>query len=228
MEFIIDLDVKTENLASADVKIENIDRSDEPFFVSNTFIERENTTNPEDLPKSSPDEVVVKINGDQGENFEITPLLQSVPWSPKMIVITKSERREIVEDCLHLKKIKNERSNVTAIQNFYKKYHPEEFEAHERLNNWSHSKITADDVPRWVRRYIEKEKKLKEITIEQIKSEEEIHKDKIYQEELELFLKRPQIKVCQDITENQKEEIIIKSISLEGGYLDWKDFLKCS
>ena len=160
MEFIIDLDVKTENLASADVKIENIDRSDEPFFVSNTFIERENTTNPEDLPKSSPDEVVVKINGDQGDNFEITPLLHLVPfeppWTPKVIAITKSDRREIVEDCLHLKKIKNERPNVTAIQNFYKKYHPEEFEAHERLNNWSQSKITPNYVSRWVKNYEQK------------------------------------------------------------------------
>jgi hypothetical protein len=73
-----------------------------------------------------------------------------------------------------------------------------------------------------------KEIKSKEITIDDIKSEEEIRKDKIYQEELELFLNRPHIKVCQDITENQKEEIIMKSISLEGGYLNWKDFFRCS
>jgi hypothetical protein len=156
-------------------------------------------------------EIVIKIDGSASENYNTKPIEKIEPLTSKSIRATTVQRKETVLEFLRLKESKTEDYEILAIQFFYKKFHPAEFDVHEKLNNWYNAKITKDYIRKWVKSHFQGKLKQKNIELEKnelekMKTKEEILKERDHKKELKAFLMKPMVTI--EVTPEQKEQII--------------------
>ena len=162
-------------------------------------------------------DIFIKIDDSAAENHRDKPSEIKESWSFKSIRATQLQKKETVEETLRLRTLRTpetlRKPETLAIRFFYKKFHPEEFDAHEKFNNWSTAKITEDYIRKWVKSYLQAEEKRKKIQMEKIeiekmKTQEEIEQESAYNNQFKEFMEKPIVKIT--LTSHEKEKIIFR------------------
>ena len=143
-------------------------------------------------------EIEIQVDGSKGENYEETPLEIIEPSTSRasnnkryQIKISQVQKKELVENFLCLKENNSDTLAIhMAIKKFYQKFHPTEFEDHEKYDNWATAKISRSYLRKWTGFYLkdkENSKKLEieKLELEKLKTEDEIQQEKKIKEMIE-------------------------------------------
>lgn len=146
--------------------------------------------------KNGQTEIIIQVDSKNFNNRLFEKVTPSYPQEIQKINVSKSQRKEIVEEVLQNKT--STRPISIAIQNFYKTHYQEEFEKHEKNNSWKNCYLTSSKICRWRREYLSDRNKAEK---------------KYTNDEFKNFVSKPNVRI--EINEQEKSEIIRKSISLE-------------
>ena len=164
-------------------------------------------------------EIVIKVDGTVGDNYLQKPLERNEPSTSQGIKkkrerfkITKDQKNELVEDYLGLTENNNDDlATNMAIKNFYRKFMPAEFEAHEKLDNWATAKVSVIYLRKWTGKYfqeIEINEKLEseKLEREKLKSAQEIQQEKDFEELKEIEMQENNFREKQLIEKKMQEK----------------------
>jgi hypothetical protein len=102
--------------------------------------------------KNGQTEIIIQVDSKNFNNRLFEKVTPSYPQEIQKINVSKSQRKEIVEEVLQNKT--STRPISIAIQNFYKTHYQEEFEKHEKNNSWKNCYLTSSKICRWRREYL--------------------------------------------------------------------------